>query len=157
MPGKSICMRNMILAAALFFVSMSLVLLTGCGSDKLTDQSDKQMGAIVESIQSGFAEDGWTYKSFEVIETDEENDTATVVITYDVEGNAKKLLQKNTSEKPKDTSIYKRAEDINVKATVELSAYDKANDALGCELKSTEWFVGDTEANAWIKEQNKKQ
>ena len=42
-----------------------------------------------------------------------------------------------------------------MKATIELSAYDKDNDAFGCSLVSTEWYVGDTEANEWIREQNR--
>ena len=144
------------LAISLVLLSMMLSALVGCESKKLVDQGDAQIGAIVESIQANFAEEGWTYTGFEVLGTDEENDTATVSIAYAVEGDAKDILNQNISEKPDDDAVYDLADDINAKVTVELSAYDKDNDALGCELISTEWFIGDTEANAWIQEQNKK-
>ena len=144
-----------VLVVSLLVLSVSLAALVGCGSKKLVDQGEGQMRTIVESIQANFAEEGWTYTGFEVVETNEENDTATVIMTYAVEGDAKDLLKKNASEKPDDDAVYDLADDVSVKATVELSAYDKDNDALGCSLLSTEWFVGDTEANAWIQEQNK--
>ena len=144
------------LAISLVLLSMMLSALVGCESKKLVDQGDAQIGAIVESIQANFAEEGWTYTGFEVLGTDEENDTATVSIAYAIEGDAKDILNQNISEKPDDDAVYDLADDINAKVTVELSAYDKDNDALGCELISTEWFIGDTEANAWIQEQNKK-
>ena len=144
------------LAISLVLLSMMLSALVGCESKKLVDQGDSQIGAIVESIQANFAEEGWTYTGFEVLGIDKENDTATVSIAYAVEGDAKDILNQNISEKPDDDAVYDLADDINAKVTVELSAYDKDNDALGCELISTEWFIGDTEANAWIQEQNKK-
>ena len=143
------------LAVMLLCLCMTVAALAGCGSDKLVEQSDSQMAAIVESIQSSFAEEGWTYTGYELLETDAEHDTATVAMTYDVDGDAKELLKAHATEKPKDDSVYALAEDINVKATVELSAYDKGNDALGCSLLSTTWYVGDTEADQWIQEQNK--
>ena len=141
-------------AALLLILSVSLALFSGCESKKLVDQNDRQMGEIVESIQSSFAEGGWTYSGYELVETNAEMDTATVALAYDVVGDAADILKAHTSEQPKDDSIYNLAENINVKAIVELSAYDKDNDALGCRLLSTEWFVGDTEANEWIREQN---
>ena len=143
------------LAVMLLCLCMTVAALAGCGSDKLVEQSDSQMAAIVESIQSSFAEEGWTYTGYELLETDAEHDTATVAMAYDVDGDAKELLKAHASEKPKDDSVYALAENINVKATVELSAYDKGNDALGCSLLSTTWYVGDTEADQWIQEQNK--
>ena len=79
--------------AIVLLLSVSLALLAGCVSKKLVDQSDRQIGEIVESIQSSFAEEGWTYTGYELIETDKENDTATVAIAYDVAGDAKDILK----------------------------------------------------------------
>ena len=143
-----------LMAAALMLLAM-LPALLGCTSQRLVDQNDAQMSAIVESIQANFAEEGWVYTGYEVVETDEEHDTATVSIAYDVVGDARDLLEKHASEKLKDPAAYKLAENINVKAAVELSAFDKGNDALGASLISTQWLVGDTEADAWIQAQNK--
>ena len=143
------------LVATIILLSVSLALLAGCESKKLADQDDRQMAAIVESIQANFAEEGWTYAGYELIGTDQGNDTATVSIAYEVEGDAEGILKAHATEKPKDDSIYGLAENVNVKATIELSAYDKDNDAFGCSLVSTEWYVGDTEANEWIREQNR--
>ena len=140
----------------LCILSLSLLVLSGCGSDKLVDQGDEEMGALIESLQADFAEDGWTYTGYEVTETDEENDVVTACLAYDVEGDSKDLLKDNAKEKPNNKYIYGLAEKINVKATVELSAFDVEKNTVKSELKSTEWFVGETEVNAWIKEQNKK-
>ena len=132
-----------------------LPVLTGCNSNKLVDQRGKQMDELVESIESGFAEEGWTYTGYEVIDADEEKDTVKVAIAYDVDGDPGELLKAHTSVKPVDDSIYSRAEDINVKVTTELSVYDKENDTIGSSIESTEWFVGDTKADTWIEEQNR--
>ena len=133
-----------------------LILMTGCASNKLVDQKNDEMKKIVESLQGDFAEDGWTYTGYEVIKTDNENDIATIAIAYDVDGDSKKLLKKNTNSKPKNNYIYGLAEKINVKANVELSEFDHENNTVKSELKTTEWFVGKTEANSWIEDQNKK-
>ena len=155
MNTKGLGITAKTLVAALIFLSLSLVALSGCASDKLADQNDAQMGAIVESIQANFAEEGWTYTGFEVLGTDKESDTATVEVAYAVEGDTGGALKAHTSTKPQDDSVYDRAENVNVKVVLELSAYDKGNDALGCSLVSTTWFVGDTEADEWIREQSK--
>ena len=147
-------------AAILLLSFISLALFTACASlkpsDKLVDQDRQETDRVVESIQSGFAREGWIYTGYEVVDKDDENDTLKVAISYDVDGDPEKILRENTTEKPDNEEIYSLAEDINVKVTVELSAYDKENDALGCSEEFVEWFVGDTEANAWIKEQNSK-
>ena len=137
-------------------LTVSLMLLSGCGSSKLVDQSDDDMGVLVESIQAEVAEDGWTYSGFEVTETDSENDIATVAITYTVDGDPKELLKANTTEEANNDYIYGLAENVTAKAIVELSAFDKENNTVESSMKSTEWYVGETEANAWIKEQNSK-
>ena len=155
MNTKRLGLAAKTLLAAFFLLFLSLAALTGCASKKLADQNDAQMGAIVESIQANFAEEGWSYTGFEVLGTDKENDTATVEVAYAVAGDARDILEAHASEKPQDDSVYDRAENVNVKATIELSAYDKDNDALGASLVSTTWFVGDAEANEWIREQNK--
>ena len=147
-------MTKRALVALVLLLAVSLALLTGCDSKKLADQNDGQIGAIVESIQSSFAEPGWEYTGFELLEKNKDNDTATVDIAYNVEGDAAELLKAHATEKPKDESVYALAENVNVKQTIEMSAYDKDNDALGCELLSTTWYVGDTEANEWIKGHN---
>ena len=155
MNTKRLGLAAKTLLAAFFLLSLSLAVLTGCASKKLADQNDAQMGAIVESIQANFAEEGWSYTGFEVLGTDKENDTATVEVAYAVEGDAEDALKAHASEKPSDDSVYDLAENVNVKVVLELSAYDKDNDALGCSLVSTTWFVGGTEADEWIREQSK--
>ena len=145
--------RGKRLLAAMMALLIMSVLLTGC-SKKLVDQSNKKTGEIVESLESSFAEEGWTYTGFEVLEKDKENDTMVVLMSYDVEGDAKEILENNTTEKAVSDDIYSRAEDINVKLEVELSAYNKDYDTIGCFARSTTWYVGDTEANEWIREQN---
>lgn len=155
MPINSIYYLQRIVLAASFFIFMCAVF-TGCGkSDKLVDLSEEETIALVESIQGNFAEEGWTYTGHEVVDPDKENDTETVLISYDVKGDPKDLLKKNTTEKPIHDSIYEQAEHINVKIAVKLSVYDKENDTIGSNIESIRWYVGDTEANAWIREQNK--
>ena len=155
MPEKSMNHITRMIAAASLFAAV-LILFTGCGkSDKLVDLNRKETDALVESIQGSFVEEGWTYTGYEVVDSDRENDTETVILSYDVEGDPKELLKEKATEKPVNDSIYDLAENINVKVTVKLSVYDKEYDTIGSSVESTQWFVGDTEANAWIREQNK--
>ena len=88
--------RNHLSLVLIGILTLSLMLLSGCGSSKLVDQSDENMGTLVESIQAEIAEDGWTYSGFEVTETDSENDIATAAITYRIDGDYKELLKANT-------------------------------------------------------------
>ena len=145
-----------VLVAAAFLI-MVVVFFSGCRSDKLVDLNNKETDALVESIKGNFAEEGWTYTGYEVLESDKENDTMTVLLSYDVEGQPKDILQNIAAEKPDDDSfdesIYDKAENINVKVTAKLSVYDKENDTIGSSVESVQWFVGDTEADAWIREQ----
>lgn len=148
--------RNHLSLVLIGILTLSLMLLSGCGSSKLVDQSDENMGTLVESIQAEIAEDGWTYSGFEVTETDSENDIATAAITYRIDGDYKELLKANTTEEANNDYIYGLAENVTVKALVELSAFDKENNTIESNPKTIEWYVGETEANAWIKEQNAK-
>lgn len=144
---------------AVSFLIMVVSFFSGCRSDKLVDLNDKETDALVESIRENFAEEGWTYTGYEVLESDKDNDTMTVLLSYDVEGQPKDILQNITAETPDgdsiDASVYDKADNINVKVAVKLSVYDKTNDTIGSSVESIQWFVGDTEASAWIREQSK--
>ena len=83
-----------------FLLAALSVFSAGCGSDKLVDRGSAQTEEIIRSVQNNFADDGWTYTGYEVVEKDKENDTAVFLISYDAEGDARDLLEKNISEQP---------------------------------------------------------
>lgn len=147
---------GLVYIAITVILAVSLLMLTGCGSKKLVDQSDKDLGTLIESIQANYAEDGWTYSGYEVVGADEENDTEVVAIAYDVEGDVSTQLKENSKEKANNDYIFGLAEGVQVKANVELSNFDKDNNSVDGNLQSTTWFVGESDVDTWIKEQNQK-